>query len=969
MNWSKKVSLFVSLSFIFFASQASANIVTPDTARRVALNWMYQQSGRLYQETDIAEARTVGDPDRPSYHVLNFDPEGWVMVSGDDVAYPVIGYSYTGVNKPDVHPPQFVSWMKTISEAISSARKKRSVPPPKTQTAWESLTTDTFALSRSAGPRTPTIGPLLQTTWNQDQYYNEQCPEDSGGPWYAGGHAFAGCVATAMAQVMKYHNYPDQGYGTHSYNHATYGTQSADFGATTYNWAGMPNAISASDFDVAQLIYHCAVSVDMDFGPWGSSGSLSDASEALSNYFRYDESLYYANKIDYTYSEWITLLKTNLDDGRPVLYRGTDGEIIPSGHSFVCDGYQGADYFHFNWGWGGQDDGYYYLSSLTPPDDNYTFDQAAVLDIQPAIMPSLIYPYNQSFEVGSMPTEWRSEGNRVSISTAEANSGSNSLLLGTVDGLGFSEDSATLPINVPENGQLSFWVKRGYDPSASQYNQQSALIKSQFGDQILHTIFDGDFNDADWQLISLDLGSWANQVIKLFFLQANSSTSFTQWMYIDDIQITGGSGPVTPTVIWDTSQSSGMVPEGTGIANFTAKLSTTTDQTVTVPFTVGGTATGNGEDHNLSNGTITIPADTLSASKTFSITEDEVEESDETVIITMGTPTNALKGTPSTHTITIQNDDTGPGADGYEPNDLETSASLLTLTFSGDAAMQKTSDATIHSSTDLDYYRIDLATGYNYTVSARVHDSYDSTDGQIYSCDVKFSYKADGIWSVPQDTSHSPFSVENGGEVIFNVEPYFAWEMGTYALEIEVTKGSTESIVWVSSKSEAMSQALAQGKLVLLLAGRATCGYTQHMKETVCESTDPPIRSAILDSYIPWYCDVDSSTEHYTYTSGLGSYFLPLICRIDPDNQDQYLDRSTGIQDTNAFYERLLLDIVIKGDVNHMNGVTLEDAILSLQTVAGIQTSTIYTDADVDDDECIGIVEAIYVLQEISNTR
>ncbi len=310
----------------------------------------------------------------------------------------------------------------------------------------------------------------------------------------------------------------------------------------------------------------------------------------------------------------------------------------------------------------------------------------------------------------------------------------------------------------------------------------------------------------------------------------------------------------------------------------------------------------------------------------------------------------------------------GLEGDSYEPNNDETTSSLLTLS-SGDAAAAKTSGASIHTSTDLDYYRIELDPGDNYTVSARVHDSYSSGDGQNYTCDVKFSYKSGGTWSMAQDTSHSPFSVENEGEVIFMVEPYYSGETGTYALEIEVTKGITESIDWVASKSEAMSQALAQGKLVLLLAGRAICSNTRYMKETVCESTDPPIRTTILDSYVPWYCDVDSSTEHRTYTGGFSSYTLPLICRIDPDNPDQYLDRSTGIQDTGAFYERLLSDIVAKGDVNHLNGVTLEDAILSLQVVAGIQTATVYTDADVDGDEYISIIEAIYVLQKISNLR
>jgi hypothetical protein len=195
-------------------------------------------------------------------------------------------------------------------------------------------------------------GPLLSTKWNQGQYYNASCPVDAEG---TDGHVPVGCVAVAMAQVMKYHNYPVTGTGSHSYSHPVYGTLSANFGATTYNWASMPDSLSKYDSDVATLLYHVGVSVEMDYTPDQSGAYMSDAAYALETYFKYSNSLSYVWKSSYSTDEWTTILRTEIDNKRPILYSGHG----TGGHAFVCDGYSGSDYFHFNWGWGGSEDNYF----------------------------------------------------------------------------------------------------------------------------------------------------------------------------------------------------------------------------------------------------------------------------------------------------------------------------------------------------------------------------------------------------------------------------------------------------------------------------------------------------------------------------------------------------------------------------------------------------------------------------------
>lgn len=202
-----------------------------------------------------------------------------------------------------------------------------------------------------------------------------------------------------MAQVMKYHNYPAQGTGSYSYSHSVYGSLSANFGATTYNWSAMPNDLSSYNDGVATLLYHCGVSVEMDYGPKGFSANVSsDAKNALIMYFRYDSSMYYAERAEYLSSDWINLLKTELNARRPILYRGTG----TGGHAFVCDGYKDIEYFHFNWGWSGAMDGYYYLNDLTPQNAynnlNFTQDQGALIGIKPSSAPTPTCTYAASPE-------------------------------------------------------------------------------------------------------------------------------------------------------------------------------------------------------------------------------------------------------------------------------------------------------------------------------------------------------------------------------------------------------------------------------------------------------------------------------------------------------------------------------------------------------------------------------------------
>lgn len=227
------------------------------------------------------------------------------------------------------------------------------------------------------------VTPLLTTSWDQRCYYNDSCPADSMAPAYFCNRAPAGCVASALGQIMHYHQWPYQGIGTNSYYDADYGTLSANFGNTTYNWQGMPNTIYTSNPEIARLMFHVGVATEMNYGPFASGTGASDAHYALKTYFNYKNSTQHVYKVNYTSTSWKSMLQNELDHGRPVFYGGVDAGG-GGGHAFVCDGYYGNDYFHINWGWSGTGDGYFMLSNLNPLGSaNYINMQEAIIGIEP----------------------------------------------------------------------------------------------------------------------------------------------------------------------------------------------------------------------------------------------------------------------------------------------------------------------------------------------------------------------------------------------------------------------------------------------------------------------------------------------------------------------------------------------------------------------------------------------------------
>jgi hypothetical protein len=323
---------------------------------------------------------TAYDRNATDYYVFNVsNGEGFVIVAGDDRVKPILAYSTTGSFDPNNMSEGFQFTLDGFCEEIQYVREHNLTATPDIVAEWRSVN-EKGSLNRGGQTRT-VVGPLCQTLWNQNFPWNSQCPEDPEG---SGGHVYAGCVATAMGMVMKFWEWPAQGVGSHSYNPQGYAQQSANYGETEYHFELMPNTLDSTSteeeyFEIAQLLHHLGISVDMMYSGSGS-GAYSDAvPSALRSYFRYncnDHVTNYGNwwpGWGYTNEEWAQMLKDGgLDELLPLYYSGQD-DSGAGGHAYVCDGYDENDYFHFNWGWSGRDNAWCPIGALNTT--RYAFNQ------------------------------------------------------------------------------------------------------------------------------------------------------------------------------------------------------------------------------------------------------------------------------------------------------------------------------------------------------------------------------------------------------------------------------------------------------------------------------------------------------------------------------------------------------------------------------------------------------------------
>ncbi len=409
----KKILFIICIIFSF--NNLEAKTIDEISAKKVATNFINRQvkNGKtvVLETSYISTKKDVNSAILyTNFYVFNIvDGEGFVIISADDNVEPILGYSFEKDFEIEKIPSQVANWLEDYSTQIGIVIENK-ISSKLATTKWNNLLSNIIIKEKTL----PTaVKPLLKTTWSQDPYYNDQCPLSNNVK------TVTGCVATAMAQAMKYWNYPTTGTGSNSYTSKTLGLQSsANFGSTTYNWANMLNNINSANSEIAKLMFHCGVAINMNYGTAASGGSSAylygsypSAEYALKNYFGYPSSLKFVNKTSYSTDVlWLDVLKTELIAARVIIYQGFSSTASnASGHCFVADGFDVNNFIHFNWGWGGSYNGYFSVASLIPSGSgtgggagNYTSNQGALIGLTPPTSSAPVADFSASSTITSV---------------------------------------------------------------------------------------------------------------------------------------------------------------------------------------------------------------------------------------------------------------------------------------------------------------------------------------------------------------------------------------------------------------------------------------------------------------------------------------------------------------------------------------------------------------------------------------
>jgi len=358
-----------------------AKPIDKNSALQIAKNYYCEQTNMSVFNLKFEKTLEKKVDNEIFYYIFNVkDNKGFIIVSAEDKYFPIIGYSEKGSFITENQPSNIKYWMNQYVDQINYLRNNNYDVSDKIGQLWKKYNvqyTKFISILNKSKSVDPLVGDIL---WNQDSGWNDLCPEDGAGP---GGHVYVGCVATAMGIIMKYWEYPIHGTGAHSYYIYPYGTQSVNFTSASYFWNNMDN--NSPNMFSAYLLYHLGVSVDMGYSADGSGAYSPDVDDALEDYFQYSTDAQYVNRDGYyTQTEWINMLKGQIDAGRPVYYSGRDNDN--GGHAFVCSGYNNSDMFHFNFGWSGSANGYYTVENV----GGFHYSQAAVINIHPEN--SNVYP-------------------------------------------------------------------------------------------------------------------------------------------------------------------------------------------------------------------------------------------------------------------------------------------------------------------------------------------------------------------------------------------------------------------------------------------------------------------------------------------------------------------------------------------------------------------------------------------------
>ena len=744
------------------------NPIDENTAKQLAQNFWKENNimgvrGDKVFKKRMDDARFVNVSPQCGYsefYIFNNEGgKGFVIIAADDRVTPILGYSYDNNFTAENLPPNLKGWLDGYAEQIQAAVEMRATATDEDRIDWECLRQGKNLPIKSESAVSPLLG---NNEWGQGCYYNNLCPNDPNGECH---HTATGCTGTAMAQIMHYWEYPEIGTESVIYTPSGYPTQSVNFGESVYDWDNMPNELDWTTPEiqvtaVAKLLWHCGVSLHAAYGPTSTSANPTNVPNALQSFFKYSSDCYGEWKDNNTV--WLNKVRQCLDNGRPIHYSAWSYQ--DEGHSFVCDGYNEYDFLHFNWGWNGNDNGFFSLTALNAGGYQFNSSHYAVFDIHPNISNfNLIYHSNVQM---SNTDYWFYDD--ISAYTEILNNG-NQEFNGYIGAGVFMET---------DNDYSFIGIMDQWDFTGNPLSEGAWIY--------------GDFEDTGGP--PYIPGSYV--IIMLYSMDGY------YWDFINNGSYYDGFFDINYSSSIET-RSEFTILTGDGSCLFQ-----NTDATVNVDLINAGSETFYGRFRiNLANpdGSWVQNLGVIECNNGLSANYHYTNGLDFTGIIT---------ASPGTYLMELAYQESGSSswyyagasnyqnpvwvyvapepvyADPYEPNNSQNLAYSFTPNFSGNSATVNTTGSNLHDSSDLDFYKINLNSGYDYTITPRLHDAFNSGNGNTYSVDAMFAYSTDGVnWSdFYDDVMNGNFSVIDGGTIYFDVISYFEGDIGTYLLNIGITR-------------------------------------------------------------------------------------------------------------------------------------------------------------------------------------
>ena len=369
----KKFTLLASL-LMFITMTYAVNVIPVGDAMQASKNFLSERVGAVKaNQLDLVLVNTEYSEDgTPVTYRFNIGDKGFIITSATDLANPILAFSlesnFQEGTGADIYTERYAKEMAYLMNNPSAALDVRN--------SWNHYLAADFQPYAPKG--NPSVQPLVTTRWTQEQYYNTMCPYNPRNSYNDDYHTPVGCVALTMANILYFYRFPDHGYGSvsyipHEYDDDgnltyTYPFQTVNYSQASYDYNAMANSLNAYDGELAKLIYHCGVSVRMGYG-WDGSGSQSEyALSALQDHYFFSDNAQYQLISDVVSNDslmylWVNKAKAELDQHRPLFFSGRSATA--GGHAWIVDGYttiDNATYFHVNWGWAGNSNGYYLIN-------------------------------------------------------------------------------------------------------------------------------------------------------------------------------------------------------------------------------------------------------------------------------------------------------------------------------------------------------------------------------------------------------------------------------------------------------------------------------------------------------------------------------------------------------------------------------------------------------------------------------